>query len=186
MEKHGGKEKRIPEGFEPINVPKYSHYYINKKGEIYATTRSVFVKTFLGSRGYMVVNLFSCAVRKHLYIHRLLALTFIKNEHGYRIINHIDGNPLNNDLSNLEWCEQKHNVFEARRLELRKPKISVTEVSEIRYLLTTNLYYQYTIAEIYGVCQSTVSVINLGISRSYVKDLKIHPTLTAARQRAHP
>lgn len=49
--------------------------------------------------------------------------TFVPNPQGFKHINHIDGNKLNNSLSNLEWCTYKHNTNEAIRLGLFTPKI---------------------------------------------------------------
>ena len=52
-------------------------------------------------------------------LHRLLAKAFIPNPNNYPIINHIDGNKLNNSLDNLEWCTHKHNTIEAYKLGLK-------------------------------------------------------------------
>ena len=42
--------------------------------------------------------------------HRLIAETFIPNPNNLRDVNHKDGNKLNNNVSNLEWCSHKDNV----------------------------------------------------------------------------
>ncbi|MCL9637747.1 NUMOD4 motif-containing HNH endonuclease [Bacillus zanthoxyli] len=42
-------------------------------------------------------------------VHRLVAITFISKPNGKDYINHIDGNRLNNDVSNLEWCDHTEN-----------------------------------------------------------------------------
>lgn len=42
-------------------------------------------------------------------VHRLVAEAFIEKEPGKDIINHKDGNPRNNYIGNLEWCDHKHN-----------------------------------------------------------------------------
>ncbi|GBC10302.1 hypothetical protein RclHR1_00950039 [Rhizophagus clarus] len=41
--------------------------------------------------------------REGYLIHRLVALAFCPKEEGKEYINHIDGNPINNSTSNLEW-----------------------------------------------------------------------------------
>ena len=48
--------------------------------------------------------------RKAMLIHRLVAYVFLDNPNGYNEINHIDENPLNNYVDNLEWCDRKYNV----------------------------------------------------------------------------
>lgn len=53
-------------------------------------------------------------------VHRLVALSFLENDNDYPCINHIDGNKLNNNVNNLEWCTYSHNSKEAYRIGLRK------------------------------------------------------------------
>ena len=42
--------------------------------------------------------------------HQLLMRTFVPNPDKLPHINHIDGNKLNNALTNLEWCTPKYNL----------------------------------------------------------------------------
>lgn len=42
-------------------------------------------------------------------VHRLVAKAFIPREEEKNYINHLDGNRLNNHVSNLEWCDHKEN-----------------------------------------------------------------------------
>lgn len=44
-------------------------------------------------------------------LHRLVAKTFIPNPKNYPVINHIDGNKINNCINNMEWCTQKQNAI---------------------------------------------------------------------------
>lgn len=59
---------------------------------------------------------------KHFSIHRLVAKTFIPNPNNYPVVNHIDGNKLNNNVDNLEWCTYSHNEIEAYRIGIKNPK----------------------------------------------------------------
>ena len=52
-------------------------------------------------------------------MHRLVAETFIPNPKKLPQVNHLDGNTLNNHVSNLEWCDAYDNLMHAIRTGLR-------------------------------------------------------------------
>lgn len=107
-------------------------YEINPCGEIRNKKRQKILKQ-QNSKGYMRVGLSINKKPKTLFVHRLVALTFVKNEDPdkYNIVNHLDGNPLNNRASNLEWTTQQGNTQHAWDTGLAKPSTerSVTQYS---------------------------------------------------------
>lgn len=70
--------------------------------------------------GYPIIGLSKNGKLKTRTIHRLVAETFIDNPCKYKVINHIDCNKTNNNVNNLEWCTQKHNVRESFKNGLQK------------------------------------------------------------------
>ena len=48
--------------------------------------------------------------RKSITAHRIVATSFIPNPNNYPDIDHIDGNPLNNNVHNLKWCNKVMNM----------------------------------------------------------------------------
>ena len=85
-------------------------------------------------------------VRKKYAVHRLIAETFLPNPNNKICINHIDGNRLNNSITNLEWCSYSENnlgvrnelIKAIRYEEIRKKRggghISWGKVMEIKFL----------------------------------------------------
>ena len=78
----------------------------------YHGNRIVKEKIMNGSKnedGYLKVHFKHKKNNKILFIHRLIALTFIENPLNKPQINHIDGNKLNNNVNNLEWVTNLEN-----------------------------------------------------------------------------
>lgn len=62
------------------------------------------------SRNYKCVELNANGKSKYFQVHRLVAQAFIPNTHNKPYIDHIDGNPTNNNSSNLRWVTHKENM----------------------------------------------------------------------------
>lgn len=48
--------------------------------------------------------------KKKYYVHRLVSQLFLSNPNNLPCINHKDGNKLNNNVNNLEWCTYSYNT----------------------------------------------------------------------------
>ena len=70
--------------------------------------------------GYLFVYLWKNGKGKQSYIHRLVATAFISNPLNKPCINHIDCNPQNNNVDNLEWVTQRENIQYAYKLGRKK------------------------------------------------------------------
>lgn len=108
-----------------------SLYEVNEKGEVrslyhwnghkYEKRKKPYIlKQSNTTTGYKKVELVKDGKRKSLKVHRLVAIAFIPNPMNKPYINHIDGNPINNCVENLEWCTQHENVVHAYETGLRK------------------------------------------------------------------
>lgn len=73
--------------------------------------------------GYKQIVLNKDKKRKTLKVHRLVAIAFIPNPENKPNVNHIDGNPHNNKVENLEWCTQSENVQHAYDTGLKQCNI---------------------------------------------------------------
>ena len=78
---------------------------------------SVVKKPYIAHNGYYNVGLDSKG--KHLTIHRCVATAFIDNPNGLKVVNHKDGNKLNNNVDNLEWTTSSENNKHAFKIGLK-------------------------------------------------------------------
>lgn len=74
--------------------------------------------------GYLQVNLYMPNGNGKQYcklVHRLVAEAFVLNPNDLPVVNHMDGNKVNNMADNLEWVTVSENRFHAVRNGLSKP-----------------------------------------------------------------
>lgn len=97
-------------------IRNHPNYLINSNGDVRNIKTNKFMKKSISGTGYL-----TCFIdNKNQLLHRLLAETFIPNPDNLPCVNHKDGNKLNNDLSNLEWCTHSENNKHAYRTGLKK------------------------------------------------------------------
>ena len=106
--------------------------------------------------------------RRVARVHRLVAESFISNPENKPQVNHIDGNPRNAELSNLEWCTAYENIRHASARGLLKPRVGTrngmqkhdeSKVASIYKEAKARTLTQTEIGLKYGVPQITVSNI---------------------------
>ena len=85
------------------DIPGYENLYAaTEDGHIQSYKRNKFL-TERKIKGYYAVDLIN-EEDKTFFVHRLIALTFLSNPHNKPTVDHIDRNPLNNNLANLRWA----------------------------------------------------------------------------------
>lgn len=114
-------DRKVPSNCD-LNGRKFNHF------------KSQILKQRIDRHGYLVIQLCKDGIYKRHFVHRLIAETFINNENDLPIVNHMDGNTLNNQINNLEWCSYSHNIKHAYDNELR-PKVSGRNGGVIPYEL---------------------------------------------------
>jgi len=75
----------------------------------------------IAKNGYHRTRLWIRQGVKRFSVHRLVAQAFISNPQQKPQVNHMDGNPRNNQASNLEWVTQSENALHALRTGLMVP-----------------------------------------------------------------
>jgi len=92
-----------------MEVKDYENYLIYDDGRVYSKYKNRFLKPALDNYGYYKVHLFKDGKKKKFRIHRLIALHYIPLIDGKDIVDHIDQNKTNNDISNLRWVNHSEN-----------------------------------------------------------------------------
>jgi hypothetical protein len=170
----------MEEVFMPINGT-LGKYEISNKGKV----KSYFFQGRLRktpkilkpglSHGYWTIVICIDKKRHTASIHRLLAEHFILNPHNHKVINHIDGNRQNNELSNLEWCTYSQNSqhgidFLSNQHGSKHHKAKFSEIDILKILI---MRYQKGMSayEIASHMNATgPAIVNICAGRRYKKE----------------
>lgn len=100
----------ITNGDNPIEIVESVEkgYFVSPRGNVYNRHGEI-MEGAIDRFGYrhIIIN------KKNKNIHRIIAETFIPNPNNLPCINHKDGNKLNNEVWNLEWCTHSYNTIHA-------------------------------------------------------------------------
>ena len=97
-------------------------YFISSNGQVKNKYGKI-LKPWIRN-GYYTIGLMVNKKRTNYYIHRLVAEYFLSNADKQRnFVNHLDGDKLNNNVSNLEWCTRQENAQHAYETGLVVPTV---------------------------------------------------------------
>lgn len=120
------------------------------------------------SKGYLRVVLHDGDHVSEISVHRLVALAFLPSGAADQVqVNHRDGNPANNSVSNLEWSTGAENMRHAAEVLGRRrdwagekngnAKLTADQVREIRSLQGQRA--AVSVARDYGVSNQLIGMI---------------------------
>lgn len=153
--------KRRTKGMDIKPIPDHKGYFASDCGKIFSTF-SVSPFGFTGANmkerkpgnngGYLVVRIFG-ETPKIAEVHHLVALAHIPNPNGSASVDHIDGDPMNNHVSNLRWGTHKEDAGYAKDVGLTEAQVDAIRNAKIEYGAGRDL------ATKYGVSGPTISMI---------------------------
>ena len=146
------------------HIEGFETYLVNPYGVVWSRRAGKPLKPHM-SGAYHRVLLQEKGKKWRPSIHRLVALSYLSNPHNKENVNHIDGNKLNNKVTNLEWVTRKENVRHAWDTGLvntkgegnGRSKLKSRHVEAIR--LIKDILPASEIAELFGVGKTAISDI---------------------------
>ena len=100
-------------------VKSLEHFVPSIGGAIRKSPSKILTNCF--DNNYYHVTLYKGGRKKIFLVHRLVAEAFIPNPNNLPQVNHKDGNKLNNNATNLEWCSAQDNILHAFATGLNTP-----------------------------------------------------------------
>lgn len=92
----------------------YENYVVLSDGRVKNITTGYYLKPIVRKTGYCDVRLVDKNHKcRDFLLHRLVAKAFCENPQNKSEVNHIDGNKLNNNCTNLEWVSRNENLKHA-------------------------------------------------------------------------
>lgn len=132
------------EGEEWREHADYPDYLVSNKGRVKSKLRNRLMSQRV-HEGYYDCRIKDKDGRKRSpRIHRLVAEVFVDNPENKIVVNHIDGNKLNNSADNLEWStylENNLHALETGLTKFRKDTLTDQEVHDICELLQDGKSY---------------------------------------------
>lgn len=114
-------------------------------------------------QGYLLVGLWKNSKVKRSWVHRLVLEAFIGPRLEGFITRHLDGNPANNNIKNLEWSSYSANINDRKIHGTEvwgekngQSRLTKNEVKKIRELYSTGNFSMAKLAKQFGVGTSTI------------------------------
>ena len=90
-------------------IPGFYDYLVSTNGRVFSLKSFDFLGGSPDAKGYLVVNLYRNNFNHFRKIHRLVALTFLKNPESKRSVDHINNRESDNRLENLRFATAPEN-----------------------------------------------------------------------------
>lgn len=178
----------LPKGFSSVRINTRIPYAVNREGVVISVKTRRILSTSVTSKGYVACPILKWnstgKPTKNYLLHRIVALTFLNNPDNLPQVNHINGNKLDNTLTNLEWCDNEYNMEHSITTGLRpkenfargsKQGHSILTEEQVTFIKErflskkgTKLDFDKSEAQSHGVSTSCISLITSNINWKHI------------------
>lgn len=157
------------------------YFQVSSTGKVFSKRTNRTLKLVVHPNGYHVFSTRLSGRNSKaicLKVHRLVADAWVPNPFGKPVVNHMDGDKLNNSVSNLEWVTSSENTLHAVKFNLitfvkgedRSDSVLDDDlVRKIRSLYVPKSFGKRKIAKLLGLNSGTVDSVIRGRTWKHVK-----------------
>lgn len=161
-------------------VPDFPNYMISSESRIMNKTTLKMVSISLNKRfRHRAVRLWNSGKTRLLKVYRLKAAAFIPNPENKPQVNHIDGDRMNEDLSNLEWATASENMkhsfasglckgFYKKGFDHQKAKLSLEDINLMRRWKNSGFYDPKKICKVFSISRTYAQRVASGKEGNHV------------------
>jgi hypothetical protein len=171
--------------FKEFPIEQYKdRYTVSNKGNIWSNRKNKYINTIV-SDGYSIitVNLPKSPKREQLRVDIIVALAFITNKSQY--LQHIDGDPLNNESSNLQWVTYKdflkNTIGGAWETISNNDKYLVSDKGQVWSTNSRNVVKQQVVSGYYSVVigypKSCFTHVHRLVAKTFLENQNNHPVV---------
>lgn len=161
-------------------IEEFPNYMISTESRVMNKTTLKLISTHYNKRfKHRAIRLWNNGKTRILKLYRLKAIAFIPNPENKPQVNHIDGNRMNEDLSNMEWMSASENMkhsydtglckgFFKKGLDSQNLKLSKDDVLLLRQWKKSGFYDFQKIGRVFNVCNQYADRVANGKVAKYV------------------
>lgn len=134
-------------------------YKVSDHGNVFSIRSNKVLSPDKGKYGHRSVQLYGASGKTRALVHRLVAFAFLGDPPVGHEVNHIDYDPTNNHVRNLEWVTHRQNILHSRHRLVNKrgedhiqSKLTEADIKAIRQRYAEGGISFVKLGALYGIC----------------------------------